>query len=74
MADALSCKFIGNLAYIAKVRRPLIGEIHGLKVNGVRDWRTLITISSIGVSLIVIRMYLSYISAKSLVMQYSKES
>ena len=36
VADALSSKSIGNLALIVEIKRPLIGEIHRLEVNGVK--------------------------------------
>ena len=34
--DALSCKSIGSLAYISKVKRPLIEEILRLEANGTK--------------------------------------
>ena len=36
VADALSRKSMGSLAHISEVRRPLIGEIHGLEVDGTK--------------------------------------
>ena len=36
VADALSCKSMGSLTYIVKVRRPLIEEIHGLEADGIK--------------------------------------
>ena len=33
VVDALGHKFMGNLAYINEVKRPLIGEIHILEAN-----------------------------------------
>ena len=35
VANALSRKFMGSLAYIALMRRPLVGEIHKLEAEGV---------------------------------------
>ena len=36
VTDTLSCKFMGNLAYIVDMRRSLIREIHRLEVDGVK--------------------------------------
>ena len=36
VTDALSRKSMGSLNHIVEVRRPLIGEIHRLEVNGVK--------------------------------------
>ena len=36
VTNALSCKSKGSLAHIIEIRKPQIGEIHGLEANGVR--------------------------------------
>ena len=36
VVDALSYKSMGSLAHIIKMRRPLIGEIHKIEVEGVK--------------------------------------
>lgn len=36
VANALSRKSMGSLAHIARVRSPLIGEVHELEASGVR--------------------------------------
>ena len=36
VVNALSHKFLGSLAHIVEIKRPLINEIHELKANGLK--------------------------------------
>ena len=56
VANTLSHKPIDSLAYISKVRRPLIEEIHGLEVDG-----TNFEIKELGILLAHVRIKLTLI-------------